>query len=259
MAARSRHPLCRALVAGAAWVKPALVSGSVTEHPGCGLSAVLLEGEVRLGSRAFCGLAPGEPIAPELWLTRPGCEPVRFSFQERLRPDALHTVSCLRKRGLRLVIASGDGEAAVERVADALGIDRWHASQNPVEKVALIEALRRSGRRVLMVGDGLNDGPCLAAADVCASPASASDIAQTVADVVLPRSSLLPLVTLHRSALRARSVMQQNVALSVGYNCLFVPLAAAGYVTPWLAALAMSSSSLLVIGNAFLARTEPVA
>jgi Cu2+-exporting ATPase len=126
-----------------------------------------------------------------------------------------------------------------------------------VQKVAAVEALLASGRKVLMVGDGLNDGPSLAAASVSASPASAADISQTVADVVFQGNLLAPVAAVIETARRARNVMRQNLALSVGYNVLMVPLAVAGFVTPWLAAVAMSSSSLLVLANSFRLRGRP--
>jgi Cu2+-exporting ATPase len=123
-----------------------------------------------------------------------------------------------------------------------------------VQKVAAVEALAAEGRKVLMVGDGLNDSASLAAASVSASPSSAADISQTVADAVFQGSLLAPVVSLVAIARRARGAMRQNLALSIGYNALMVPLAVAGLVTPWLAAAAMSSSSLLVMANSFRLR-----
>jgi Cu2+-exporting ATPase len=120
--------------------------------------------------------------------------------------------------------------------------------------VALVERLCAEGKKVLMVGDGLNDGPCLAAASVSLSPSTAADISQTVADVVFQGAKLAPVATVLRVARRARAVMRQNLALSFAYNAITLPIAMAGLVTPWLAAVAMSSSSLLVMANSFRAR-----
>ncbi len=255
LAAASRHPLARALLA-AAGRQPA--ADGVREFPGQGLSLATPAGAIRLGSRAFAG-DPAAPAAtgPELWLARPGQAPLRFGFAERLRADAAETVRTLRRMGIAVHLASGDRAASVAGVAATLGIAEWHAQWRPADKVALVEQLRAEGRHVLMVGDGLNDGPCLAAASVSLSPATAADISQTIADVVFQGERLAPVVTVLRVARRARSVMRQNLALSLGYNAVTLPLAAAGWVTPWLAAAAMSSSSLLVMANSFRVRRVP--
>ncbi len=250
LAACSRHPLARALAAAVGAVPAA---EQVTEYPGQGLSVATARGEVRLGSRAFCGDPAAPPSAtPELWLARPGLAPVRFGFDERLRGDARETVARLRRLGLRIVLLSGDRCDSVARVAEALGISDWQAECFPVDKVARVEALA-AHHGVLMVGDGLNDSPALAAATVSASPASAADLSQTVADVVFQGARLAPVATVIRAARTARAVMRQNLALAIGYNAVMVPLAVAGWVTPWLAAAAMSSSSLLVMANSFRA------
>jgi Cu2+-exporting ATPase len=187
-------------------------------------------------------------------LSRAGHAPVRFGFAETIRADASATLERLRDLGMEIHLLSGDRTVAVAPVADALHISSWHAACSPVEKVAAIEAMVAAGRKVLMVGDGLNDSPALAAASVSASPASAADISQTVADVVFQGSRLAPAVAVIETACRARSIMRQNLAVSIGYNLLMVPLAVAGFVTPWLAAAAMSSSSLLVMANSFRLR-----
>jgi Cu2+-exporting ATPase len=161
-------------------------------------------------------------------------------------------VERLRRLGLRIELLSGDRHESVARVAEALKISDWRAECSPVEKVARVEALA-AHHGVLMVGDGLNDSPALAAATVSASPASAADLSQTVADVVFQAARLGPVAAVIRAARRARAVMRQNLALAIGYNAVMVPLAVAGWVTPWLAAAAMSSSSLLVMANSFRA------
>ena len=151
--------------------------------------------------------------------------------------------------GLTLKLISGDRAEQVQRIAAMLGIDDWQSGCDPVDKVARVEALRAAGHNVLMVGDGINDSPALAAASVSASPATAADVSQTVADLVFQGTKLRPVVVALQTARRARTVMRQNLALSIGYNVIMVPLAIAGWVTPWLAAAAMSSSSLLVMTN----------
>jgi len=253
LAVNSRHPLARSLVAAACG--PVAVTDDVVECPGRGLRA----GDVRLGSRAFCDIDQSAPAVEgaELWLARPGHAPARFTFHQALRDDAVATVRRLREYGLDVHLLSGDHADAVSPIAAMLGIADWRSGCSPVGKVAAIEALIASGRKVLMVGDGLNDSPSLAAATVSASPATAADVSQTVADVVFQGRHLAPVAMLIEIARRARGVMRQNLALSIGYNVLMVPLAVAGYVTPWLAAAAMSSSSLLVMANSFRLRGRP--
>ncbi len=243
LAAHSRHPLCRALVRAAG--SPRMAT-DVNEFPGQGLQ----QAEIRLGSRAFCGLPPHAETAPTLTLTRPGAAPTEFRFAEALRHDAPQVIRTLQANGLDIRIASGDQPGPVATIAAALNIARFQSRQSPLEKSATITALRAAGRHVLMVGDGLNDGPCLATATVSAAPATAADISQTVADIVFQGEALAPVAAVLKMAKRARTAMRQNLALSIAYNALMVPLAACGYITPWLAALAMSSSSILVMLNA---------
>ena len=244
LAAASRHPLARSLLAASG---PVAIPDDVEEVPGEGIRC----GETRLGSRAFASVAADEAPGPELWLSRPGRAPACFHFAEAVRADAAATLQRLRRLGLSMLLLSGDRRAAVGPVAAELGLPHWQAEQTPMRKVAEIEALIAAGQKVLMVGDGLNDSPSLAAATVSASPANAADISQTVADIVFQGHLLAPVANVIETARRARSVMRQNLLLSIGYNALMVPLAMAGFVTPWLAAAAMSSSSLLVLANSF--------
>ena len=253
LAAASRHPLSRALAA-AAEVAPA---ADVAETPGCGLSLETPEGEVRLGKADWCGVKEeagsadgGETAASEIWLARPGATPMRFRFEDSLRPDAVRTVEALRTAGLRPMLLSGDRPAAVAAVAAAVGIEEWRAECTPPDKLAALEALREGGARVLMVGDGLNDAPALAAAHVSVSPSSAADIAQVAADIVFQSRSLQPVAEALTVARRAQALVRQNIGLAVGYNLFAVPLAVAGLVTPMIAALCMSGSSIVVVLNA---------
>jgi Cu2+-exporting ATPase len=246
LAQASRHPLARA-VARAAPEVPA--RDDVVEHPGQGLSAA--GGAIRLGSRVFCGAgAAGENAGPELWLAAPGMAPVRFAFAERLRPDAAAVVSWLRAQGLPVALLSGDRPGAVAAVARQAGIERWRADCNPADKVRHLTAAGAAGQRLLMVGDGLNDAPALAAAHVSISPATAADISQTAADAVFQGERLAAVAETLAVARRAAGLVRQNLAIALLYNLGAVPLAVAGRVTPLIAAIAMSSSSLLVIANA---------
>ncbi len=244
LAAASRHPLARALAAAAPGVATAT---DVREEPGRGMIA----GGIRLGSRAWIGIADdGTAEGPELWLDVPGQAPVRFAFADAPRPDAAAVVAGLKRRGVAVELLSGDREATVRRLAGQVGIDIWRAAQTPADKVARLETLKAEGRRVLMVGDGLNDAPALAAAHVSASPSTAVDVSQTAADVVFQGHRLTPVAETLHVAIASRRLVSQNFMLALGYNVFTVPLAVAGYVTPLIAAIAMSTSSLVVIGNA---------
>ncbi len=245
IASSSRHPLARAIVrAAGSGVTPC---SGVHEEPGQGLS---LDG-VRLGSRSWCGItAQDDDIYLELWLVRDGGKPVRFCFQDRVRQDAKATLAGLRDWGMEIEMLSGDREGPASAVAGELGITAWSARQSPGDKCDRLQALQMEGRRVLFVGDGLNDAPALAAADVSLSPSSASDISQNAADAVFQGRLLAPVLLAIDTGRRSRRLVRQNFALSLVYNVVTVPLAIAGLVTPLIAALAMSSSSLIVVGNA---------
>lgn len=246
LAAASHHPLARALVRAAPL---ALVAVGVVEHPGAGLAA----GETRLGNRRWCGIAADEDEAaagPELWLAGPGRRAVRFAFTEAPRPDAAEVVAALRRQGLSVELLSGDRASTVAAVAESLGIAAWRAGQTPAGKCARLAALAAAGRRVLMVGDGLNDAPALAAAHVSLSPSTAVDVSQTAADLVFQGQRLAPVLEVIAVARKADALVKQNFALAFLYNAVTVPLAVFGMVTPLIAAIAMSSSSVVVILNA---------
>ena len=251
LAGNSRHPLARALVAALPRVP---VATGVREIPGAGLEWEGPEGTVRLGSRRFAGPSAPEPglesDGPEIWLARPGNAPLRVGFHDALRPDAEAVVVGLRQRGLALHLLSGDRQGVVAAMATRLGIAAWQGECTPAAKVAALEALKNQGRRVLMVGDGLNDAPALAAAWVSVSPAGAADVSQTAADVVFQGQRLEPIREVLAVAEMADRLVRQNFMLAFLYNVVTVPLAMAGQVTPLIAALAMSSSSVVVIGNA---------
>ncbi|MCW5748818.1 MAG: HAD-IC family P-type ATPase, partial [Alphaproteobacteria bacterium] len=244
IAANSRHPLARALAAAAPSETPA---DEVTEHPGLGLSWR----DVRLGSRRFCGLPDdGDDDAAELWLARPGLPPVRFAFSDSLRPGARQTVAKLRHRGLKVVLLSGDRASAVAGVAAETGIDDWSAGLTPEAKLQRIGALSAAGRRVLMVGDGINDAPSLAAAHASMSPGDATDVASAAADALFRGPSLDGVAVALDAAQGAIGRMRANLAIALVYNLIAVPVAMLGLLTPPVAAAAMSASSLLVVLNA---------
>ena len=250
LAPASKHPLARALCR-ALPQQPA--TAGVREVPGFGLAWEGPEGEVRLGSRVWCGAESAEEaaaIGPELWLARPGQPALRFGFADAPRADAAETVTRLKHMGLEVALLSGDRAPVAERIGAGLGIDSVLAEQRPEDKVAALERLAEQGRKVAMVGDGLNDAPALAAALVSISPSSAADISQSAADAVFQGEALAPVAELLSLSRRAERLVRQNFALSFAYNVITVPLAVLGFVTPLIAAISMSASSLLVVGNA---------
>ncbi|WP_413206541.1 heavy metal translocating P-type ATPase [Rhodospirillum sp. A1_3_36] len=256
LAANSHHPLARALVRAAGGARD--TASVVSEHPGQGLSRPIEGGEERLGSRAFCGLPDDvDPISdehqttgPEIWFSRPGHPTTRFAFIDAPRSDAREVIARLKARGLSVELLSGDRSEAVSEVAHLVGIDHWSAGQSPGDKVARLTALAQDGKRVAMVGDGLNDAPALAAALVSLSPSSAVDVTQTAADVIFQGTRLAPILEAMDVAHQADGLVRMNFGLSFAYNLVTIPLAVAGLVTPLIAAVAMSGSSVVVILNA---------
>ncbi|MGA8610142.1 MAG: heavy metal translocating P-type ATPase [Xanthobacteraceae bacterium] len=257
LALSSRHPLATALARCALVRRP--YPGAV-EEPGAGVRALIDGEEARLGSAEFCGLAGVPPhdaantdhasFIAFVHAGRSAMIPVRQS----LRPDAVAVTKALAAQGLHLMVLSGDRPAAVAPVASRLGIAQWRGGLNPAEKIAAIELLKSQGHRVLMVGDGLNDAPALAAAYVSLSPITAAHLTQAHADGLFFGDRLDPVLQAVLVARRARSLMRQNLVLAAVYNALAVPIAVAGLVTPLVAAIAMSASSILVTLNALRAR-----
>lgn len=247
LARASRHPLSRALVAAAG---PGPVADKVLEHPGLGIEAQIDGSVWRLGSAEWVGVRDASASeGPVLWFSRSPEAPVCFRFEERLRDDAIRSVKSLQTAGFSLEVLSGDRSPAVARLSEALGIADWTSGASPQGKAARLEALRGAGRRVLMVGDGLNDAGALALAHASAAPGGAMDISQSASDAVFA-GGLASISQILRISASARRVMLQNFALAAGYNLIAVPIAVTGHVTPLIAAIAMSASSLIVTLNA---------
>jgi Cu2+-exporting ATPase len=228
----------------------------VTEIPGSGLSVLTPEGEERLGSALFTGVTVTDPRqAASLWYSRPGRAAVGFRFEDRLRSDAPEALAALQAAGYHLEILSGDRPDAVADAALALGVDDFKGGVRPDEKLSRLAQLKKEGRQALMVGDGLNDAPALAAGHASMSPSAAADISQNAADAVFQGEKLGPVVEALKVARRSHRMALENFAIAIVYNIAFVPMAVLGYVTPLLAAIAMSTSSILVTGNALRLRT----
>jgi P-type Cu2+ transporter len=257
LAAVSRHPYSRAIVAAARDQGLSVrACVNVRETAGLGLACAGRTGEVRLGSASWCGQPKTEPGTGTLWFKPVGGAAIALRFADALREDGAPVIKALTDAGYGVEILSGDGAAQVELVAGAAGVTTWHAAQRPDQKIARLDLLKTKGHKVLMVGDGLNDAPALASAHASLSPASACDISQTAADAVFQGARLQPIVELLAVAKAARALSLQNFGLAVAYNVVFVPLAMAGLVTPLIAALAMSASSISVTANAIRLKSK---
>jgi Cu2+-exporting ATPase len=255
LARASSHPLACAV----AQARPSAAALAAREEHGQGVAAEVDGVEARLGSPRFCGLEQ-EALAlgaldadVSLVAFRHGATTALFQVRQQLRSDAVETIAALKARGFAIEILSGDRVEAVETIARALDVADWSGALKPADKVARLDALRATGRKVLMVGDGLNDAPALASAYVSMSPIEATQITQAAADAVFLGERLAPVVTTLDLARKARALMRQNLGLSVIYNVFAVPLAMAGLLTPLIAAAAMSGSSILVTLNALRA------
>lgn len=253
LAQASRHPLARALTT--ALLAEGVVAAPATdlaETPGTGITGTVDGQPVRLGRPDWLGaVACGNTLFTAF---QSGAAPPHLlRFEDGLRPDARDALARLSGLGLPVSMISGDHVDAVAAVANTLGIV-GQSELKPGDKLALINQLQADGHRVLMVGDGLNDGPALKAAHVSIAPSSASDVGKTAADLVFLGDNLMPVARAIVAARRTMAIVRQNFALAIGYNMLAIPLAVAGHVTPLVAAIAMSGSSLIVVGNALRLR-----
>jgi Cu2+-exporting ATPase len=251
--AHSRHPYSRSLAAVMTPAVPPVTLDSVAEHPGLGLEAHSGPIRYRLGRAEWALDAHRKETTADhagTLLTADGQLLATFRFDDRIRPGAPEAIEALVRAGLTVEIVSGDRPDTVARLAAALGVRRFQAGTLPGAKVARLAALRADGHRALMVGDGLNDAPALVAAHVSMAPATAADVGRNAADFVFLRDGLQAVPFAIAIARRARRLVRQNFSIAVVYNLLAVPIAVLGHVTPLIAAIAMSLSSVIVIGNA---------
>lgn len=256
LALTSRHPLAAAIAAQLPAAKP---YATAREIPGEGVTACDAGRVLKLGSPTYCEAVPAADALAARYPTasivafRQGDAITLFALRQPFREDAAATIAALSAEGLPSEIISGDRAAAVSEAAQALGIRHWRAGALPGDKVTWLEQMKQHGARPLMVGDGLNDAPALAAAHASIAPASASQLAQTQADFLLVGQRLTGVTAAIRIARKARWLMVENLWISVLYNLIAVPVAILGHATPLVAALAMSGSSIIVTLNALRA------
>ncbi len=268
---RSNHPLAHALIGaararGLEW-QPA---EDAQVLPGRGLTARAEGHECLLGNETLfqeSGIAlPGDVATPEpgvtrLWMALDGAVAGYFDARDALRPDAAEGIAALRKEGLRVMMLTGDSAAAAAPIAEQAGITEVEAGLNPAGKLKRIRELQKSGLRVAMVGDGINDAAALAQADAGIAMGTGADLAQEAGDVLLLRTQPASIPAALALARETVHVMRQNLGWAVGYNVIGIPLAAGLLypafhilLTPWLAAAAMALSSVCVLGNSLRLR-----
>ena len=249
LAQGARHPLARAFVAEA----PATLAAVEARESvvGRGIGGVIGGRRYRLGRADYalgCESFPSN-LEDAVVLADADGLVAAFHIDERLRPGARAAVDALVRAGIHVTIASGDTKVRVEAAAERLGIAAWKARQSPIDKLALLASLRARGARVAVVGDGVNDAPVLAGAEVAIAVGTAADAAQAASDIVIT-GQLDALVEARAVARQTLSILGQNRRWALCYNVATVPLAALGLVAPWLAAVGMSASSIAVVLNA---------
>lgn len=263
LASWSRHPLSRALVAGCGQAAETTAM-NVRELPGKGLAGSIDGIEYRLGNAEFTGATTAELQAlphddghPVTWLSSNQGIIAGFAFDDPVREDAAAAVAALHKAGVQVALLSGDASSAVRRVAEHVHLDDARGSLAPAEKLEVLRTWQAQGETVAMVGDGINDGPALAGADISIVLNEAAPLARSHADIVLASGRLTDLSEARDMASRAVQTMRTNLIWAMTYNACSVPLAVLGYMPPWAAGLGMALSSLLVIGNGLRLLRKP--
>lgn len=255
LAKTSSHPLCRALIVAChdRDIPTIATDSEIHEEPGMGLKATINNITVKLGNREWCGInqnyLPNNRYS-ELWLKAEGAKPVLFCFKDRMREDALDVVHWFLRRQLKVILLSGDRKDVVDEAAEELGLSRYKYECKPQEKIEIIERIKEGGEKVLMIGDGINDAPALSAANVSISPSTAAEVSQNAADFIFQSQKLDSVVRAYQVSVNSRKLVFINFALAAIYNLIAVPFAAAGLLTPLIAAIAMSLSSIVVTANA---------
>jgi Cu2+-exporting ATPase len=244
----SAHPLARALAAAVPDADTRWTD--VRELPGAGLEARDASGaRWRLGSASHVGAHDASVSGGALWFGDDAGARQRFEFDQALRADSIDAVAALRASGLHVTLLSGDRTERAEQVGAQLAVDAAIGAATPQRKLQIVARAQAEGHRVLMVGDGVNDAPVLARADVSVAMGQGAVLARAQADAVITSNRLSALVVARQLAQRTGAVIRQNLLWAALYNAACIPLALAGWLPPWAAGLGMASSSLLVVLN----------
>ncbi len=252
VAKNSKHPISRAITKS---FNGELENLSAKEYQGLGLSTNFQEKTLKIGRREFCDIKNLEAFAQikqknslKLFM-KFGEEELVFLFNDELKKDTKEVVKLLKRNSKKIILLSGDEKNAVKEVANELNISEFYFEKTPVSKVEFLQNLKDKNQKFIMVGDGLNDAPSLALADISISFSKASDISQNIADIVIQGRKLMPIINLFSSSNKAILLMKQNLIIALIYNIIAVPFAVFGYIVPLFAAIAMSLSSLIVLLN----------
>ena len=248
LAKNSRHPISQAIISA---YQEKLYELSALENQGFGLETNFENKILKLGRAEFCGITNQKNLHENKLKTylKFGDAELIFFFEDEIKSDAKSVIARLKQLKKKIILLSGDSENIVTNVAHELEISEFYFSQTPVSKVQFLEKLKAQNQKIIMVGDGLNDAPSLALADVSISFSKASDIAQNIADIIIQGEKLSPLIELINSTKKSLLLMKENLIIALIYNLIALPFAISGHVVPLIAALAMSSSSLLVLFN----------
>lgn len=250
LAARSSHPISKAISQSFCGDLEVL---QIAEKQGFGLEAVFDGKLLKLGKAKFCQIENDIKFDKNFLrcFAKFDEKELLFLFEDSLKDDAKSTIQALKKLKKHIILLSGDSEVAVVDVAKKLQISEFYFEKTPILKMQFLENLKAKNKNFIMVGDGINDSPALAISDVSISFSKASDISQNIADIVICGQKLMPIIELKYFSAKAISIMKQNLLIALVYNLIAVPYACAGNVVPLVAAVAMSSSSLLVLFNSF--------
>lgn len=265
VAQHSMHPISRALVnahKSSDLPTPEIELNGIEEISGAGISATinatdasLLEhsgigNELKLGSAIFCGIAENDSNTQQVYLANKQGWLATFTLQEAIKHNAALAIASLKEAKLAIELLSGDRSSAVENTATQIGISQYQSACSPEDKLLRLQALKREGKKVLMVGDGLNDGPILASAHVSIAMGKGVPLTLAHADYVFLNGDISQIPHLIRHAKQTMKIIKENIAWAIVYNLISIPLAFFGILSAWLAGLGMAVSSLIVVANA---------